>query len=121
LESVLNYFRLWADFSFIGVLSRKLTSCVLRASMLAVDRSQTFIKRKVIAAIDELLPWQNMLLLSCRAKNLCPPPVRPHGSSARSLGIFSLCKSTFPVLQLLKCRAATSASELTAGSTRSRQ
>ena len=89
--------------------------------MPAVDRSQTFIKSKVIAATEELLLWQNRLFPSCRAEILCPPPVRPPGSSARSLGVLSLCKSTFPVLQLLTYRAATSAPELTAGSTGSRQ
>lgn len=89
--------------------------------MLAVDVSQTFIKSKVIAATEELLLWQNRLFLSCRTEILCPPPVRPPGSSDRSLGVLTLCKSTFPVLQLLKYRAATSPPELTAGITRSRQ
>lgn len=121
LEKTLHYFRSQADFSCIRVLLRKLSSCVLRASTLAVDRSQTFIKSKVIAATEELLLWRNRLLLSCRAEISCPPPVRPPGSSDRSLGVLSLCKSTFLVLQLLKYRAATSAPELTAGSTRSRQ
>lgn len=89
--------------------------------MLAVDGSQTFIKSKVIAATEELSRWQNRLFLSCRVEILCPHPVRPPGSSDRSLGVLTFCKSTFPVLQPLKYRAATSPAELTAGSTRSRQ
>lgn len=103
------------------MLSRKLSSCDLRASMLAVDRSQTFIKSKVIAATEELLLRWNGQFLSCRAEILCPPPVRPPGSFARSLGVLSLCKSIYPILQLLKYRATTSAPELAAGSTGSRQ
>lgn len=89
--------------------------------MLAVDRTQTFIKGKAITATEELLLWWNRLFLSCRDEIFCPPPVRPPGSSARSLGVLLLCKSTFPVLQLVKHRAATSLPELAAGSTGSRQ
>jgi len=89
--------------------------------MLAVGRGQIFIKSEVTAANEDLLLWRNRLSVSCRAKTLCPPPVRPPGSSARSLGVLTLCKSTFLILQLLNYRAATSAPELTAGSTRSGQ
>lgn len=70
---------------------------------------------------EEMLLWWNEQFLGCRAEILCPPPVRPPGSSARSLGVLSVCKSTYPTLQLLKYRATTSAPELAAWSTGSRQ
>lgn len=92
--------------------------CDLRDSMLAVDKRQTFIKSKVIAATEEMLLWWNDRFLSCRAEALCPPPVRPPGSSARSLGVLSVSKSTYQILQLLKCRATP---ELAAGSPGSQQ
>lgn len=120
-QRTLHYFRSQAGLRFIQALSRKLSSCALRVSMLAVDRTQTFIKGKAITATEELLLWWNRLFLSCRDEIFCPPPVRPPGSSARSLGVLLLCKSTFPVLQLVKHRAATSLPELAAGSTGSRQ